>query len=247
MLRAALCLALVTACSSKSEPPHPAPPAEAVESRAGHGNAAAGEGSAEPGGEPPSGTRADQEAPGRPPARGPARVSRPIDIILRSSPPGATAAVDGVPIGATPTYWAGDANGREHEFTFVLPGYAFARYRFVPITSGVVHARLEVIADDTDAGVPAEMIHVYPDASAPADAPRPRVHAPPAQNPASPAQNPASPAQNPAAPNAASPASEAEVAPTDRAPVPPETAPAPSEPAPTATTAPAAPAAPPAP
>ena len=79
-------------------------------------------------------------AKGRPP--------RPIDVVLRSSPSGARAAVDGTPIGTTPTYWSGDADGREHEFTFVLAKHAVARYRFVPITSGVVHARLDPIADD---------------------------------------------------------------------------------------------------
>ncbi|MFT3694764.1 MAG: hypothetical protein QM831_16565 [Kofleriaceae bacterium] len=78
----------------------------------------------------------------------------PIDIILRSTPQAANAAVDGVPLGTTPTYWNGMADGREHEFTFVLPGHAAARYRFVPITSGVVHARLEPISDEQpDAGV----------------------------------------------------------------------------------------------
>jgi hypothetical protein len=76
--------------------------------------------------------------------------ARPIDITLRSSPPGARATVDGVPIGATPTFWTGDANGKEHEFTFVLDGrqangqrYSVARYRFVPVTSGIIHVKLE--------------------------------------------------------------------------------------------------------
>ena len=77
-----------------------------------------------------------------------------IDITLRSSPSGAMAAVDGVPVGATPTFWNGTADGRPHDFTFTRSGYAFARYRFVPITSGVVHARLEPIGEDGDAGVP---------------------------------------------------------------------------------------------
>ena len=84
----------------------------------------------------------------------PARQGHPIDVILRSSPQNAEAAVDGVPLGPTPAYWSGVADGREHEFTFVLPGHAVARYRFVPITSGVIHARLEPISDDqSDAGV----------------------------------------------------------------------------------------------
>ena len=84
----------------------------------------------------------------------PARQGHPIDVILRSTPQSAEAAVDGVPVGPTPAYWNGVADGREHEFTFVLPGHAVARYRFVPITSGVIHARLEPISDDqADAGV----------------------------------------------------------------------------------------------
>lgn len=82
------------------------------------------------------------------------RPGRPIDVILRSSPPGAEASVDGVGLGPTPAYWNGMADGREHEFVFVLASHAVARYRFVPITSGVIHARLEMISDDVDAGVP---------------------------------------------------------------------------------------------
>jgi hypothetical protein len=77
-------------------------------------------------------------------------AGRPIDVTLRSTPPGARATVDGVPIGLTPTFWTGDANGKEHEFTFVLDGrqangqrYAVARYRFVPVTSGIIHVKLE--------------------------------------------------------------------------------------------------------
>ena len=81
------------------------------------------------------------------------RPGHPIDVILRSTPQRAEAAVDGVPLGPTPAYWNGIADGHEHEFTFVLPGHAVARYRFVPITSGVIHARLEPISDDqADAG-----------------------------------------------------------------------------------------------
>ncbi len=86
----------------------------------------------------------------------PSHGSHPISITLRSSPPGANVAVDGTFVGTTPAYWAGDADGREHEFTFDLRGYALARYRFVPITSGVIHARLDPIAEETDAGVSAE-------------------------------------------------------------------------------------------
>ena len=86
----------------------------------------------------------------RPPSN---RPGHPIDVILRSSPSGADASVDGLAVGQTPAYWDGMADGREHEFVFVLPSHAVARYRFVPITSGVIHARLEAIIDDVDAGV----------------------------------------------------------------------------------------------
>jgi len=96
---------------------------------------------------PPSDDVPHVEPPQRP------RGQHPIQITLRTSPPGASAAVDGTPVGTTPAYWSGDADGREHEFTFDLRGYALARYRFVPITSGVIHARLDPITEETDAGV----------------------------------------------------------------------------------------------
>jgi hypothetical protein len=95
--------------------------------------------------------RPDDVPHAEPPQR--PRGGHSIQITLRTSPPGASAAVDGTPVGTTPAYWSGDADGREHEFTFDLRGYALARYRFVPITSGVVHARLDPIAEETDAGV----------------------------------------------------------------------------------------------
>jgi hypothetical protein len=80
---------------------------------------------------------------------------RILEILLRSTPPGATVAVDGIIVGNTPTYWEGEFTGREREFTFVMPGYAMARYRFVPTTNGVVHGRLMKIVTDLDAGAPA--------------------------------------------------------------------------------------------
>jgi hypothetical protein len=73
------------------------------------------------------------------------RSRRTVEILLRSSPPGALALVDGEQIGKTPTYWEGEFTGREREFTFVLPGYALARYRFVPIANGIVHAKLDAV------------------------------------------------------------------------------------------------------
>lgn len=63
--------------------------------------------------------------------------------------------VDGVVVGTTPTYWSGTAAGRQHEFTFTLAEYQVAHYRFVPVTSGVIHARLIPIGDTgRDGGVP---------------------------------------------------------------------------------------------
>jgi len=76
------------------------------------------------------------------------RPARPIDITLKSEPPGALAAVDGRPIGTTPTFWPGESDGLDHEFTFTLAGHASARYRFVPITSGVLHVKLQPVAEE---------------------------------------------------------------------------------------------------
>jgi len=106
------------------------------------------------------------------------RPSRPIDVILKSSPTGATAAVDGVVVGRTPAYWYGESDGHEHEFTFVLPGHASGRYRFVPIQSGTVHAKLDAITDDLpDAGVDPmtspKQPTFTPEPPAPIDTPRP--------------------------------------------------------------------------
>jgi hypothetical protein len=81
-----------------------------------------------------------------------ARKGRPIELILRSTPAGAIAAVDGEAVGPTPAVWEGDTDGRAREFTFVLPGYAIARYRFVPMQSGVVHGTLGRLKSDPDAG-----------------------------------------------------------------------------------------------
>lgn len=87
----------------------------------------------------------------RPPSE-PARRVRTLEITLRSTPPGATAAVDGKVVGPTPAFWRGKATGRSREFTFVLGDHAMARYRFVPTTSGVVHATLKPLLRDDDAG-----------------------------------------------------------------------------------------------
>ncbi len=78
--------------------------------------------------------------------------SRALELVLRSTPPGAVAAVDGITVGPTPTLWEGTVDGRAREFTFVLPGYAIARYRFVPTQSGVVHGTLGRLKTLPDAG-----------------------------------------------------------------------------------------------
>jgi hypothetical protein len=146
-------LVVLAACTGKSEPPAAPPPPVVIADAGVDGITTIGTY------DPASGMHLDDDQPGRPPPHPAApRASHPIDVILRSTPPNAHAAVDGVPIGTTPTYWAGDANGREHQFTFVLPGYAVARYRFVPITSGVVHAHLDPVTDnEPDAGVSPDM------------------------------------------------------------------------------------------
>ena len=122
--------------------------------------------------DPASGMHLDDDGTARPDPSRPrprTRTARQVDILLKSTPTGALASVDGTPIGPTPTYWTGD-DGREHDFTFVLPHHALAHYRFVPITSGTVHARLERIADElTDGGIaPAPPPPTFtPDAAAP--------------------------------------------------------------------------------
>lgn len=88
--------------------------------------------------------------PSRPRARAKARR---IYLNLRSTPPGALAFVDGERIGRTPAFWETSVTGKPRDFTFILNGYAMQRYRFVPVTSGTVHAKLERVVDEqADAG-----------------------------------------------------------------------------------------------
>lgn len=121
----------------------------------------------------------DEDVSGRPvtPPPAPNRPGRPIDVTLRSSPPGARVSVDGQPLGNTPAYWNGMADGREHEFLFTLPRHAIARYRFVPVASGVIHARLDPILEDVDAGV-APPPEVVPPQRQPLVVPTPTTPAP---------------------------------------------------------------------
>ena len=142
------CCALL-ACHGNSDKPKPTPdPAQqALRLDAGVHTAL---------GVDPSAMHLDDDvgAPAVTPQQTPNRPGRPIDVTLRSSPPGARVSVDGQPLGNTPAYWSGLADGHEHEFLFTLPRHAIARYRFVPVSSGVIHARLDPIAEDVDAGVP---------------------------------------------------------------------------------------------
>jgi hypothetical protein len=185
VVRVAIWLVLGAACSSRPA----APPAERVVPR----DAGVVEQPAfDPLTDVPLGHATSRPAP--------PRGSHPIDVILRSSPSAAMVAIDGVLVGTTPTYWAGDANGREHEFLFVRKGYAYARYRFVPITSGVVHARLEPVADDSNAGVPPEMFRL-PDEPPPAPARRAASPPSPPPAPSPPPPHDAGPAPLDAAPD----------------------------------------------
>jgi hypothetical protein len=170
------------------------------------------------------------------PARPKNRPARPIDVMLKSEPRGALAAVDGRPIGTTPTFWAGESDGFEHEFTFSLAGHAFARYRFVPITSGVLHVTLQPVATEPVDGGLEPLI-------APTFAPDP-APAPPEASPAGPLAPAPGGSAAPLAPGPGpAPAPGGSAAPLAPAPAPGgSAAPAPAVPAAPAPAAPAAPA-----
>ena len=146
--RASLVIALA-ACSSKSDSPAPAPPPVL-------GDAGIDGITTIVGFDPASGMHLDDDGPGKAAAaKRPKGPSVPIGIMLKSEPAGATVLVDGENLGVTPKYWSGVADGNEHEFAFTKPNYALARYRFVPITSGVLHATLERVSlgEAPDAGL----------------------------------------------------------------------------------------------
>lgn len=174
--RRLLVLALV-ACSGKASEPTAEPVKHVPADAAVDGITEIG------GNDPKRFTDPDPEHPTAPMRPAHNRPSRPIDVMLKSTPAGARAAVDGVPIGYTPTYWYGESDGREHEFTFSLRGYGSGRYRFVPIQSGTVHARLEPVSDEglIDGGVdpvtvpnaPPQFTPANPGPSGPLDSPRP--------------------------------------------------------------------------
>lgn len=260
--RGAACAAVVLlGCGSKEAPAPPAPAAEAVVQVPAPAPAP---GITElPSFDATDGTHLDPDVPAPAPVRPRARNARVIGILLRSSPAGAMAAVDGRPVGRTPAYWEGEVTGGEREFTFALAKHAVARYRFTPTTNGVVHGRLEPIAVRPGAGTPAIPMPAHP--SAPVGA------APVSGNGAvdssrAPSSTPAAPSAPVTSPNAAEgelgnpyrdAASAGDAAPSaPTAPATPTPAPAPSTPPagtppagtpPSSAPAPAAPAAPAAP
>lgn len=150
-LSVALTLVAVAACSDKHKPTsEPATPPVGTLVRSDGGVTAYVTGV------DPSGMHMDEDtAPHAVTVQpNPNHPAHPIDVTLRSSPPGAYVSVDGQSLGNTPAFWSGMADGHEHEFLFQLHGHAIARYRFVPVSSGVIHARLDPIAEEPDAGVP---------------------------------------------------------------------------------------------
>ena len=104
--------------------------------------------------DPANGFHLDDAPASRPGGRLPPREKKVVQILLRSTPSGAMAAVDSERMGPTPVLWEGLLDGQPHEFTFVMAGHALARYKFVPITNGIVHGTLVKITDDRDAGTP---------------------------------------------------------------------------------------------
>jgi hypothetical protein len=155
-VRALLALTVVTlACSEPAEPEatHNAGPATSINKEPAELRSAtesAGAGMAKPAAIPSTFHLDPDPEPSKPKKVARPREARPIELILRSTPPGATASIDGTAIGKTPAYWEGAADGRRRDVTFALPGYAVARYRFVPTRSGVVHGSLRRLAKADD-------------------------------------------------------------------------------------------------
>jgi hypothetical protein len=109
-----------------------------------------------------------------------ARSRRLLEIILRSTPSGATAVVDGKVVGVTPTYWEGEFTGRARDFTFVLPGHTLGRYKFVPIQNGIVHARLTPVLSLPGAAPPVIVPPLPPPPPEPETTPTPKPRPSPA-------------------------------------------------------------------
>ena len=198
MRRVAVLLVVIAGCGDRDATPrrdHEPPPPPPLDA----GARSAGPVPIDPG----NTLHLDDDVVKRPAPTGPSRQGKPIDIILRSTPSGAVAAVDGVTVGPTPAYWGGATDGHSHDFTFTLAGYELAYYRFVPITSGVVHARLVPVGEDNNPHPGADP-EARPSRRNPA--PPPTVIDPPSAPPPAPAPAPA-PAPEPALAPAASPAS----------------------------------------
>lgn len=176
-----IALFMASACSGDDEAPPPTK-SPAVVLVPGDGGVPSQAVTVPPGVDPSSVHLDDYSGTHRPTTPQPlaGRERRAIDVTLRSTPPGAMAAVDGTPIGNTPAFWSGFADGREHQFVFTLPGHAIARYRFVPVSSGVIHARLDPIAEERDAGVapPPEVVPQPPPSAVVPPAPPPTIVTP---------------------------------------------------------------------
>ncbi|MEZ4365494.1 MAG: hypothetical protein R2939_04290 [Kofleriaceae bacterium] len=177
---------VLASCGDPETPPAPTPPPAPASAQGVITTTIDGGITELPSFDPSAGHLDDDDLPPTTSSRRPVtRDRRTLEVVLRSTPLGATAAVDGVVIGRTPTYWEGEFTGREREFTFVLAGHAMARYRFVPTQSGIVHARLTKIElTPRDAGVPeipqpapAPNAPNAPAASRTTSAPRPTVPA----------------------------------------------------------------------
>lgn len=185
---AVIALFMASACSGDDDAPSPTKtPSPAVVLVPGDGGVPSQAVTVPPGVDPSSVHLDDYSGSHRPTTPQPlaGRERRAIDVTLRSTPPGAMAAVDGTPIGNTPAFWSGYADGREHQFVFTLPGHAIARYRFVPVSSGVIHARLDPIAEERDAGVapPPEVVPQPPPSAVVPPAPPPTIVTPDAVAP----------------------------------------------------------------
>lgn len=147
MSRAAVALGVLAACSGGGDDDKRLPPPPAPTTLVAPPDAPPAGTTRLPTFDPAAGLHLDDGEPTAGRSTGPAtRSRRTLEILLRSTPSGALVFVDGQALGRTPTYWEGEFTGREREFAFVLPGHVNGRYRFVPITNGIVHARLDPLA-----------------------------------------------------------------------------------------------------
>jgi hypothetical protein len=153
-MRILLAFAVVAGCGQKDESPQPAAkPATSTENQPAPADAAT------PPSPPPAvGAHLDpSEIQYRPSIAPRAHSNAPkIKLVLRSTPSGASASIDGKAIGITPTYYEMPVDGRSHDFTFSKEGYSVARYRFVATHGGVVHGTLKKLVAAPDAGAAAE-------------------------------------------------------------------------------------------